>query len=242
MESVKPQQLATFTINNTLPSNLFKYTFPFLFPCVGDSTENSCTDVRFFCSMVRCTFLYLLFYFNSIRATNIDMYIYRESINAFFHTNYFVEIKCIIFIWRHVINRASSSGFVIRFPPGNRRFIINLVTVVIAQLRMLMLPDKRMALSWDFFFFTRCVFADIIRLNNLIFQVIYPFRHLNSNIISFSFRYFSLKILLKSVMSFLEFGCRYFFNLKKKSLAIITSIRSNYEGDHSKTTPRSSLD
>ena len=70
--------------------------------------------------------------------------------------------------------------------------------------------------AWDFFFFTRCVFSDIIRLNNLNFQVICRFRHLNSNIIRFSFRYFSLKILLKSVMSFLEFRCRYFFDLKKK--------------------------
>ena len=72
--------------------------------------------------------------------------------------------------------------------------------------------------AWTFFFFTRCIFSDIIRLNNLIFQVICRFRHLKSNIISFSLRYFSLKILLKSVMSFLEFRCRYFFDLKKKSL------------------------
>ena len=70
--------------------------------------------------------------------------------------------------------------------------------------------------AWTFFFFTRCIFSDIIRLNNLIFQVICRFRHLNSNIIRFSFRYFSLKILLKSVMTFLEFRCRYFFDLKKK--------------------------
>ena len=55
---------------------------------------------------------------------------------------------------------------------------------------------------------TRCVFSDIIRLNNLIFKFICRFRHLNSNIISFSLGYFSIKILLKSVMSFLEFGCR----------------------------------
>ena len=45
---------------------------------------------------------------------------------------------------------------------------------------------KRMALCLIlFFFFTRCIFSDIIRLNNLIFQVICRFRHLNSNIISF---------------------------------------------------------
>ena len=46
-------------------------------------------------------------------------------------------------------------------------------------------PDKRMALCLIIFFFTRCVFSDIIRLNNLIFQVICRFRHLNSNNISF---------------------------------------------------------
>ena len=43
-----------------------------------------------------------------------------------------------------------------------------------------------------FFFFTRCVFSDIIRLNNLIFQVICRFRHLNSNIISFAMIFFTL--------------------------------------------------
>ena len=69
--------------------------------------------------------------------------------------------------------------------------------------------------AWTFFFFTRCVFSDIIRLNNLIFQFICRFSHLNSNMIKFWIRYFSLKILLKSVKSFLEFGCRYFFDLKK---------------------------
>jgi len=72
------------------------------------------------------------------------------------------------------------------------------------------------------FFFTRCVFSNIIRLSNLIFQVIRSFRNINSNNISFSLRYFSLKILLKSVMSFLEFRCRYFFDLKKKSLKCLS--------------------
>ena len=46
--------------------------------------------------------------------------------------------------------------------------------------------------AWYFFFFTRCVFSDIIRLNNLIFQVICRFRHLNSNIISFAMIFFTL--------------------------------------------------
>ena len=34
-------------------------------------------------------------------------------------------------------------------------------------------------------------FSDIIRLNNLIFQVICRFRHLNSNIISFEMIFFT---------------------------------------------------
>ena len=45
--------------------------------------------------------------------------------------------------------------------------------------------------AWYFFFFTRCIFSDIIRLNNLIFQVICRFRHLNSNIISFAMIFFT---------------------------------------------------
>ena len=54
------------------------------------------------------------------------------------------------------------------------------------------IPDKRMALCLIIFFFTRCIFSDIIRLNNLIFQVICRFRHLNSNIMSFAMIFFTL--------------------------------------------------
>ena len=57
--------------------------------------------------------------------------------------------------------------------------------------RLTTLPDKRMALCLNIFFFTRCIFSDIIRLNNLIFQVICRFRHLNSNIISFAMIFFT---------------------------------------------------
>ena len=48
-----------------------------------------------------------------------------------------------------------------------------------------------LALCLNIFFFTRFVFSDIIRLNNLIFQVICRFRHLNSNIISFGMIFFT---------------------------------------------------
>ena len=71
------------------------------------------------------------------------------------------------------------------------RYAIRIYSMA-ATAAILYILRKWMAQCLILFFFTRCVFSDIIRLNNLIFQVICRFRHLNSNIISFAMIFFTL--------------------------------------------------